>query len=474
MTSQGGNNKETERARVVHLSHVLWDNVVLPWLCPPPDYGDVAPIVLVSTDTPAAPKPIMAVLRAGEALFPLLALCCSAVTSAVARSCASSPSPPLLPSHHDVIRWCAVSRCPRSAEWILSHNRGGDGGDAATRNRMRMSIDVLTGLCWGGHIDDARSFVEKGRAWGSVRWPVPSATTTNAAPSTNSGMPQLPAVQDYCSSSSSGSSVDACTGASKISTLVGYPKELASSSEEVRLVIEEFWSESGIIRLIEGVCKGGHLEVLKWVVSSFPIGSDLWCRGALHSAIYGCHIDIIRWLTHNFPVYERDWQSLPVMKTKHVGVQAIKKLAEEFPLWVLSSTSFCSAAAGCKGSPTDEVLSVCNWFKDTFSPQDDAFLPPPGRSTIDPEIIKWIASDGNEDVIWAAWTYCYNWGIDLVKWFIEEKSVQPTENHFMLPYVGKPSFQKTFVAQNFRCQKLLLPKMIRGQNDRTLRRPIRN
>ncbi|KAH3744575.1 hypothetical protein Pelo_14028 [Pelomyxa schiedti] len=256
------------------------------------------------------------------------------------------------------------------------------------------SVAVLVGLCHGGHLEDARSFVERGVTWGSVKWLLPTAKFFPAG---------------YSSSGAD------------------YPKltrDLALSNDDIRVFVNEVWSQRGIIELIEGVCKGGHLDVLKWVLSAFPIDEERWNRRALLNAIIGVQVDLLLWLTSQFSFADTNWEVSSLLKPKH-GVQDIKRLVEAFPQWRHSSSVVCVSAARCKKSSADEVLSVCKWLKNKFHLEFRSFFVDDSRIPKHPEVFKWIFTKSGEKEskeICTAWCEMFP-SIELAVWFNEEKSV---------------------------------------------------
>ncbi|KAH3756354.1 hypothetical protein Pelo_11849 [Pelomyxa schiedti] len=141
-------------------------------------------------------------------------------------------------SRYFALKCAAEAGSKKCIDWILRNKE--------TRNNRKECITVLRGLCAGGHIEIAKELVESGGAhWSGcslLRWPVNDP-------------------------------------------------DLIDDIREIRS------SESVPYSLLYDACKGGHLEVVKWVMSKFGVGAEPWEFPLPFRAAVRCgHIDLVKWL----------------------------------------------------------------------------------------------------------------------------------------------------------------------------------
>ncbi|KAH3766719.1 hypothetical protein Pelo_1384 [Pelomyxa schiedti] len=410
------------RRHVVMVSRVLWEQVVVPWVLAPArgaqPWGEALPEAVAGC-----------VFRVAEAAFPLVALCSRAVAETNAAACAS--------------RWAEWGRCsaveaaaaapsPRCVSWILSHaassasslpwppggrsticdggeEEEGEEGEGETgrrgvreRRKAREQIAVVVGLCRGGHLDWADWFVENN--WDVARW------VTSARRSTDTS-----------------SAVVTRTSSGAVSVIPAPAN-----------VLTEFWSERGISRIMRSAAAAGNLDVIKWVLSRLlhiNEGNKMILKEYMHCAAYGGHVHILKWLVDTFDLME-------LSRTMYIGssfrvrnkASELRDCVESFPHWTYSGCSkpMAYTTASCKGSPANEIIEVCQWFKDKLSLGGADFV---GGDELPKhvEVIKWALSDVTDpSVLQDTWNdSCYQLGnVELGEWFIEKKGMIPTVRDF--------------------------------------------
>ncbi|KAH3762392.1 hypothetical protein Pelo_5766 [Pelomyxa schiedti] len=140
---------ETEKQRILGISRVVWEQVVVPWVLRPA-------LARRKWDRTLRPAAASCVLATAEAMFPLVALASRALLASLSwgtRLCASP--------HYRTIQDAAAALSPRCVAWIIAsrtktHNGGGEGGVAQIwgvgRKKAREQVAVLRGLCMGGHL----------------------------------------------------------------------------------------------------------------------------------------------------------------------------------------------------------------------------------------------------------------------------------------------------------------------------------
>ncbi|KAH3763639.1 hypothetical protein Pelo_4501 [Pelomyxa schiedti] len=231
--SEDGVAKSRMTERVMMVSRVVWDFVVVP-------------IVL---DPTAARGPQMTrpeccwIVGLADALFPLVPRACRAIMGVSAPGsklwwpCVGG-STRRLTSRYFALGCAGVVGSVRCVEWIVGSKR--------TRNNARECLTVLGGLCEGGHLALAQELVDNGNTpWrgGALRWPVVGE-----------------------------------------SDLLDEIKEMDDHSTSI----------------LHAACSGGHLDVVKWVMSRFAGGvggTEPWeLMKPFQAALFRGRIDTAEWM----------------------------------------------------------------------------------------------------------------------------------------------------------------------------------
>ncbi|KAH3765009.1 hypothetical protein Pelo_3099 [Pelomyxa schiedti] len=403
--------------RILWVSRVLWDQVVVPWVLRPAHKA-------TPRHRPLDPEVVSCVLRVGEAAFPLVALCCRAVAPRPERYGEAS-------EHYRAIEDAAAAQCPRCVAWIIAHNNNDDagaepeaGGSGRRRRRRKAKeqIAVMTGLCRGGHLGTVKAFV--GSRGACECWVEQEGEGEKVH-------------QLWAQSISPDAEEAAAPGTSlmnwnSVATTTNLSKE--------PILSEEFWSARGFFKLTQEVCAKGKLDVLKWILSSFfqiNEGNKFMLDHFLHEAAQNGHLDVIKWLVDTFDLsdFADKCCALGANFRPFGSVYDVKRFVESFPEWTFDGgAKLAVSAALFKGpSSADEIIEVCQWLTDRFSLR--------GMDFIDwfevpkyPEVIKWILSDITEEGdLYSIWNLTCSElsNIELGKWFIEEKGITPTEDDFM-------------------------------------------
>ncbi|KAH3759613.1 hypothetical protein Pelo_8586 [Pelomyxa schiedti] len=229
-----------ERDRVVWVSRVVWECVVMPhWLNPKQSTTE---------------KHAVDLFAAAEALFPLVALACSKV----------------LREYHQptyfAVTAAAMANSPSCVAWILSHRHSPTlpdvtitttttatttasasasayGINAGASRVYKECVAALWGLCRGGHLDSAKSLVERG-GWAGLRWPA------------------------------------------------------GEIMEDIRGFLPYY-------TLLREPCEGGHVETAKWVISTFGIRESWEFLPAMKAALVNGHGDLAQWMAETYQLPEK-------------------------------------------------------------------------------------------------------------------------------------------------------------------------
>ncbi|KAH3744185.1 hypothetical protein Pelo_14418 [Pelomyxa schiedti] len=186
-------------------------------------------------------------LGVADALFPLVPRACRLVAGAWVR-CSDMwhPDAGATPtSRYFVLKCAGAAGSGRCIFWVL-RNKG-------TRNNRKECLAVLRGLCLGGHIEMAEQLVESGDTpWvgcSLLRWPVNE------------------------------------------SDLIDDIREMAHN-------------ETIGHSLLYDACRGGHLDVVKWVMSKFNgVGTEPWeLPMPFRAAVKFAHLDVVKWLVNSTDV----------------------------------------------------------------------------------------------------------------------------------------------------------------------------
>ncbi|KAH3766930.1 hypothetical protein Pelo_1200 [Pelomyxa schiedti] len=196
---------------------------------------------------PLAPDQWRTVSRVAEALFPVVPRACRFLMGGVnvyardLRSCGA-----LQTSRYFALQCAGEAGSARCVDWIIKSKQ--------TRNNRKECITVLRGLCLGGHIEMAKELVEGGDTpWSGcslLRWPVNDPDVLD----------DIRAIQYHCR---------------------GYSRSL-----------------------LYDACKGGNLDVVKWVISKFHgSGIESWeLPMPFRVALREGHLDVVKWMASSTDV----------------------------------------------------------------------------------------------------------------------------------------------------------------------------
>ncbi|KAH3757714.1 hypothetical protein Pelo_10499 [Pelomyxa schiedti] len=324
------------QARVVLVSRVVWD-WVLPWLVPWGRLTRAAPAALKC-------KHAAAMCVVAEAMFPLVPRVCS---SLLAHNEKRRP----------VLSAAAGAGSPRCISWVLKHNNNnsssitncigggssssGGSGESESDIRRRGNKDfmeVLEGLCAGGHLGMAQRLIDGN--WPGLTW-------------WNEG------------------------GASG-----------ASSSDG----IEDYVRDSHILRR---TCASGHSDVAKWLIEKFNIRETWEFTDPLVGALKGGHLELAQWLTATFDLVTklRDFETYNLdvhyeaCKTGKLDV--LKWCFDTFPL--RDNNGSYRYFAACMRGKTSNYVEACQYVQDKFD-----FPSPPSDTILDNiqnvDVLKWVKS----------------------------------------------------------------------------------
>ncbi|KAH3764035.1 hypothetical protein Pelo_4101 [Pelomyxa schiedti] len=440
-------SKESEKQRILRLSRVVWDQVIVPWILRPARAARC-------WNQPLDPGAVACLLRTGEAVFPLLGLCCRAAAPS------HRDRSQLVSGHYRSLEDAAAALCPKCIAWIVASKardrRAAEGDDVVVaavqggererereRIRAKEKVAVLTGLCCGGHLDAARAFV----GTNCERW-VGVGVGVEEGPSDE--VPLLWA-------SSPLGDTDVETRRERETGTVVPPSVLycksAFSLENEPFLLEEFWSARGVFKLTEEVCAKGHLDVLKWILSSFfhiDQSNKIMLIPFLFEASRSGHIDILKWLVYTFDLmifFDSNLAAAYFQATN--SVHDLKRFVESFPDWqpFFDGVKLAKSAGLFQGPSTDEIIEVCQWLKDHFSLRRLDFINWDELSKLNTEVLKWALSDPTTSTeLSEAWNLsCYELSdVELAKWFIEEKGIAPDYCNFA-DACGSASDNLTFV-----------------------------
>ncbi|KAH3762060.1 hypothetical protein Pelo_6120 [Pelomyxa schiedti] len=253
--------------------------------------------------------------------------------AAAARVTAASAAAPPAGSRYFVLKCGGMAGATRCVDWVLKRK--------ATRNNTKECLAVLRGLCQGGHISMARELVEGGRR-GALRWPAGDC-------------------------------------------------DLLDEIREVK------FSESIGHSLLYDACKGGSLEVVKWVMSTFcGVGTELWeLPMPFHAAVRWGHIDVVKWLVSSTPVVEACRELLshhrcgPVQFILSPSLDVMKFCTELFLGYLSTETPgyqilnwFMSLSEEKDESDMEEGYQ---WINERFSPEEHPIL----SGIKNPKVFKW-------------------------------------------------------------------------------------
>ncbi|KAH3732877.1 hypothetical protein Pelo_16287 [Pelomyxa schiedti] len=345
-------NQESEKRRIVGVSRVVWEQVLVPWVLAPARAA-------LPWNQPLAPDVVSCLLRAGEALFPLVALCCRAAAPTHHKH--REPS-----AHYRSIEDAAAALCPKCIAWIVrdkAKKRASARGDTERemsrdpeegegerdrgrepereRGRAKEQVAVLTGLCRGGHLRAARAFVGTNNCecWVDVGVDVDVDVEVEGRATNNKVLLLWPSSSPSRGGVGSGTRMEPQAG-TVVPSLLNWNHAAIRENEPV--LAEEFWSERGVFKIMREVCVKGHLDVLKWILSSFFQiwqGNKIILIPLVHEASRSGHLDLLKWLVRTFDLIhflESD-RAAEYFKASD-SVHDLKRFVESFPDWVVPGT----------------------------------------------------------------------------------------------------------------------------------------
>ncbi|KAH3732850.1 hypothetical protein Pelo_16313 [Pelomyxa schiedti] len=269
------NNRTSEAEHVLFISRIVWHDVVVPgWFLsrPPPPPATVGPTPTNNSSHKALSRGgCVAAMALAEALFPLVALACGAVLGSSPRALRTKYR-----SSYFALRCAAAAgggegERGRCVAWLLLGRRPTTAAGSSSPRRGKECLAVLWGLCVGGHLPAAKALVcndegeeggsemGHGSGWGwggrGLKWP----------------------------RNVDGGGCDCdCDGDMRDEVVSG---DLANDGET----------------LLMGVCRAGHLEVAKWLVSRFGV-PEVHLFKALMAALEGGRVSVVEWLARSFDV----------------------------------------------------------------------------------------------------------------------------------------------------------------------------
>ncbi|KAH3744642.1 hypothetical protein Pelo_13951 [Pelomyxa schiedti] len=177
-------------------------------------------------------------MTAAEAMFPLVPRICRAVAESRAAVMEKYYNyhwsfPLPRTSRYFPLLCAGQAGSSRCVDWMLSRMH--------TRNNRKECVTVLKGLCSGGHLGMAQKLIESDTAWrgGTLRWPVNEEWLVDDLRE-----------QTNCSGS-----------------------------------------------LLFEACKGGHLDVVKWVMERLGVGRESWeLVQPFIAAVRRGHAEVVKWM----------------------------------------------------------------------------------------------------------------------------------------------------------------------------------
>ncbi|KAH3760795.1 hypothetical protein Pelo_7360 [Pelomyxa schiedti] len=301
----------------------------------------IVPFVLVNgRQWPAVPiiKWVW-VLGVAEALFPLVPRACRAVMSIDAVADEEDGDMQLLfTSRYLALKCAGRAGSVKCMRWILQTKE--------TRNNTKDCLTVIRGLCYGGHIGMAQEFIQSSGC-GSWRGIPLSWPTTD-------------------------------------------PDLMDEIKDATSMITES---------LLWDACRGGHVEAVKWVMSTFGVGSEGWeLVEPFKAAVRGGHAAVLKWLASTTDAVAACRTALQMRRKPNdaffgtPSFEVVKLCTEwlcggERNSWfgeevLLSFIRYSSS--GCDDSGVEEG---CQWIKDSLPVR----TPPNLRDCIDNLMaFKWV------------------------------------------------------------------------------------
>ncbi|KAH3758314.1 hypothetical protein Pelo_9886 [Pelomyxa schiedti] len=333
-----------EVAWTMTVSRVVWDHVVVPTLVHPSHNRGV----------PLSMSQCRWLLGIAEALFPLVPRACALLQGERVRGAWSEDDcGTVCTSRYFLLRCAGEVGSKKCIYWILRRKE--------TRNIRKECLAVLKGLCAGGHIEMARELVERSGGVGAAPW-------------------------------------SGCR-------LLSWPVDDSDLIDDIR---ETSCSESNPHSVLFHACKGGNLEVVKWVMSRFSgVGTELWeVPMPFRAAVRWGNIEVVKWMASSTDVVGACWEIL----AQHVIGECGEFIA----------------------SPSLEVMKFCTDLFCGGSP-----LPVKVKYMIHSHFLSYLASSEDVSLFKEGW-----------KWLKERHRLPPSYSLISSVLVKKPLAFKCAVEDN--------------------------
>ncbi|KAH3763298.1 hypothetical protein Pelo_4850 [Pelomyxa schiedti] len=321
--------------------------------------------VLPWLDTPTNGATLLAPIRTTDDAVTLLSVC-EGVFPLVPRACR-------LILNHDSKYYLALEvaaeACAQSClRWLIKHHVSNEthssDTSAATENELNAGnngnktkelVHILEGLCCGGHLEMAQKLV-------AGVWPDPTIWSCD------------------------------------------------------RFLLDDHVRNSD---LLAGVCKKGHLDVVKWMVERFGYMDHPWeLYGPMISALSKGRLEVAKWIVGSIgpqslkKYYSGRAEFIQGEACRGGNVETVKWALEMFPVGADSpfkgTTAFYFLRTNC--------TAVCECIRDRILPIDDSFIDALPNAEVLSEMVKRVCPKEG--------------GLDLLKWAVEEHSVTPTPEIF--------------------------------------------
>ncbi|KAH3759764.1 heat shock factor-binding protein 1 [Pelomyxa schiedti] len=338
-----------------------------PSTCSAPDYGQRARAAAVS------------LCRVASALFPLVGRACAALARHYT-------------NHYGALRIAAeagsvacVNRllrlAGRPAEIYGDGDADGEQLWDRTRRMKKEYVEVLEGLCGGGHFGLAQELVDGDWPGGYLVWPPSSCG-------------------------------------------VGGDSTTAAGVEHVGELAEHV----GCSNTLNEVCRNGHWEAFRWAVKMFGIREPWQLVHPFLCAIAGGHLELAKWMAAEFDLvpklndYEHVFIHATACKTGRLDI--VKWCFETF-----RARAGCNhqSFVNCIGGKSSNFVEVCQYVKERIRPTYN------GSSSVfncmrNLDVLKWaesafsfIPTDHNLELF-----FFTEQGLDIAKWILERHSLALT------------------------------------------------
>ncbi|KAH3731731.1 hypothetical protein Pelo_17439 [Pelomyxa schiedti] len=283
------------------VSQVVWDHVIVPALALPSHNRG-----RVRFTTPQCRW----LLGVAEALFPLVPRACRLLADAAAQGVPPDNSNEKdencgtvvvqrHTSRYFVLSCAGAAGSTRCITWTLRNKA------TTKRNNRKECLAVLRGLCAGGHIEMAQQLVDGG-------------------------------------GDGDGGDDGPWSGCS----LLRWPRGDPSLIDDIREVPNSGASPHSVLY---DACKGGNLDVVKWVMSKFRgVGTEPWeLPMPFHAAVRWGHLDVVKWLASTTGVIDAC--------TKLVGTGYDPDLGEFIASPSLEVMKYCTDLFFCDGKKVPQL-----------------------------------------------------------------------------------------------------------------------